>query len=94
MPYSYQRLVRKLFTNTTVKKIKNDELFQIKQDKILLIDYFVKFFVTCPFFAIKHHDRDRHSTHHRAHRSRDFRRRATRAAAGGSGCDQAGGLCA
>jgi len=45
MPYSYKRLVRKLFINVTVKKIANNELFQIKQDKILLIDYFVKFFV-------------------------------------------------
>ncbi len=45
MPYSYKRLVRRLFINFKVKKISNDDFFQIKQDKILLMNYFVKFFV-------------------------------------------------
>src|SRR5271154_6253071 len=45
MPYSYKRLVRKIFINMETKKTQFGETFQFKRDRILLIDYFVKFFV-------------------------------------------------
>jgi len=45
MPYSYKRLARKLLTNIKVKRIKNNELFLIKKDKILLLNYLIKFLV-------------------------------------------------
>jgi len=45
MPYSYKRLVRRLFTNFVIKKIRESEFFEVKQDKILLINYLVKFLV-------------------------------------------------
>jgi len=45
MPYSYKRLVRKIFINIETKKSQFDQAFQIKRDRILFIDYLVKFLV-------------------------------------------------
>src|ERR1700684_2921112 len=45
MPYSYKRLVRKIFINMETKKTQFSETFQFKRDKILFIDYLVKYLV-------------------------------------------------